>query len=143
MSTANATPAADEASTRPSGPLRWILAFAVLFAIAAITIYLYFRFEVQPLPRMVVVPESPEIRIDGSAGVRYPNAVFVTRVATFRDELFAYLMYQHYKSASPFLNDELLLRYAEKKDTAEYHVLLVLTDDFIASVNRGGWTDCS
>jgi hypothetical protein len=41
--------------------------------------------------------------------------VFVTRVATFRDELFAYLMYQPYKSSTPFLDDELLLRYAAKK----------------------------
>jgi hypothetical protein len=116
--------------------LKWILAFAVLFAIATVTIYLYFRFQVLPLQKMVVVPAAAEVRVDGTAGVRYKNAVFVTRVATFRDELFAYLMYQHYKSSSPFVNDELLLRYAAKKDPAEYHVLLVLTDDFVASVNR-------
>jgi len=85
---------------------------------------------------MVVVLAAAEVRIDGKADVRYPNAVFVTRVATFHDELFAYLMYQHYKSTSPFLNDELLLRYAAKKEPAEYHVLLVLTDDFVTSVNR-------
>src|SRR6476660_2195837 len=104
MSTANATPAADGASTRPSRPLRWIiLTFAVLVAIAMATTYLYLRFQVQPLPRMVLVPAAAEVRIDGKAGVRYPNAVFVTRVATFHDELFAYLMYQHYKSTSPFL----------------------------------------
>jgi hypothetical protein len=45
-------------------------------------------------------------------------------------------MYQHYKSSTPLLDDELLLRYAAKKDTVEYQVLLVLTDDFVASVNR-------
>jgi hypothetical protein len=114
MSTANATPAADEAFTR-SDPLKWVIAVAVLLAIVTATSCLYFRFKVQPLPRMIVVPAAAEVRIDRKASVRYRNAVFVTRAATFRDELFAYLMYQPYKSSTPFLDDELLLRYAAKK----------------------------
>jgi hypothetical protein len=57
-------------------------------------------------------------------------------VASFRDELFAYLMYQHYRSSKPFASDELLLRYAGKEEAAEYQVLVVLTDDFAGSVSR-------
>jgi hypothetical protein len=53
-------------------------------------------------------------------------------VATFRDELFAYLMYQHYRSSAPFANDDLLLCYR----APEYQVLLVLSGDYARSVGR-------
>jgi hypothetical protein len=136
ISIANAAPGVDEALARRFGRRKWVLALAVLVAITAAINYLYFRFHVHTLPAMVVVPPPVEVRGDGRAHVRYPNAVFVTLVAAFRDELFAYLMYQHYLGSTPFSNNELLLGYATKKDAPEYEVVLVLTDDFASSVDR-------
>lgn len=57
-------------------------------------------------------------------------------VARFRDELFAYMMYQHYRSSSIFRRDEMLLCYTGRKDEPQYRILLLLTDDYIASVSR-------
>lgn len=64
------------------------------------------------------------------------NAVFLCKVATFRDELFAYLMYQHYRSTKAFSGDELLLRYEHRSEPAEYQVLLVLSNDLMSTVER-------
>lgn len=137
MSATSALPTSDNAAARRrTGLLKWVAVASVLVAIAVVTVYVYVRFQVQPMPRMVVVPPPAEVRSDGQATVRYASGVFVTRVATFRDELFAYLMYQHYRSSKPFANDELLLRYASNNDVSEYQVLVVLTDDFADSVSR-------
>jgi hypothetical protein len=128
-------PAGQEVTRR----YRWVT-FAVLCCIgltgAAAFLYFYVRFQVQPLRFVAVHPFPAELIRNGRATVRCPAAVFATRVATFRDELFAYMMYQHYRSSSPFRNDELLLRYAGDGGEAKYHVLVVLTNDYIASVER-------
>ncbi|MEJ7608406.1 MAG: hypothetical protein WKF37_19590, partial [Bryobacteraceae bacterium] len=70
------------------------------------------------------------------AAVRYSGGVFIATVATFRDELFAYLMYQHYRSSPVFRGDELLLCYTGPDDQPQYRVFLVLTGDFVGSVKR-------
>jgi hypothetical protein len=116
--------------------MKWILAGAAAAACVIAAAMLYIRFQVLPLPRAALVPPPAVVQRSGKALVRYPNAGFVTRVATFRDEVFAYLMYQHYRSSKPFATDELLLRYSTNNDSPEYHVLLVLTDDFAATVER-------
>jgi hypothetical protein len=64
--------------------------------------------------------------------VRHSDAVFVTTVATFRDELFAYLMYQHYRTSAPFANEDLLLCYR----APQYQVVLVLSGDYARSVRQ-------
>jgi hypothetical protein len=122
--------------TRRSRPLKWILAGAVALACAAIAVYFFARFQVLPFPAVAPVLPAAEIRPDGKASVLYPNAAFVTRVATFRDELFAYLMYQHFRSSDPFAGDELLLCYVTHDESPQYQVLLVLTNDFAATVER-------
>jgi hypothetical protein len=84
-------------------------------------VWAHWKWHVAPLPSSVKGPI-----------VRHSDAVFVTTVATFRDELFAYLMYQHYRSSAPFANDDLLLCYR----APEYQVLLVLSGDYARSVGR-------
>ena len=56
--------------------------------------------------------------------------------ATFRDELFAYLMYQHYRSSAPLEKENLLLAYRKHQNVPEYQIVLVLSDDIIGSVER-------
>jgi hypothetical protein len=137
MGATSAVPSPNTSPTRRrTRLLKWIAVVCILVGFATATVYLYLRFQVEPLPRMVVVPPPAEVRSNGQATVRYSSGVFVTRVATFRDELFAYLMYQHYRSSKPFASDELLLRYAAKEGGAEYQVLVALSDDFARSVSR-------
>jgi hypothetical protein len=38
-------------------------------------VYLYFRFQVEPLPRIVVVPPAAEVLANGQATVRYLEPV--------------------------------------------------------------------
>ena len=94
---------------------------AALALISGVGVWAYWKWRVAPAPSNV---EGPI--------VRYSDAVFVTTVATFRDELFAYLMYQHYRSSAPFANDDLLLCYR----ASEYQVLLVLSGDYARSVSH-------
>src|SRR5688572_17827114 len=137
MNPASTSPAGEQEMKGRSGPLKWILAGAVALACFAAAVYFYFRFQVLPLPAALPALPSAEVRPGGDVIVLYPGAVFVARVATFRDELFAYLMYQHFRSSNAFNNDELLLGYATyNKETPEYQVLIVLTDDFAAAVER-------
>jgi hypothetical protein len=117
---------------RLKAPVAVVFAFAVL----AGGIWLDIKWQVEPMPNARRLPPAAQIGYSGRAVVRYPDAAFVTRVATFRDELFAYLMYQHYRRSKPFKDDELLLCYSGGKGDAEYLILLVLTDDFISAVNR-------
>jgi hypothetical protein len=136
MNPTSVNPADEHELTRQPGPLKWILAVAVAFACLAAAVYFFARFQVQPLPAAVPAPPPAQVELDGKANVFYRNATFVTRVATFRDEMFAYLMYQHYRSSDPFEDDELLLRYVSHHEAPEYQILLVLTDDFVLTVDR-------
>jgi hypothetical protein len=99
-------------------------------------VWLYVKWQVHPLSKPILGPPAAQLGHNGRPAVRFENAAFVTSVATFRDELFAYLMYQHYRSSKPFADDELLLSYSARRREPEYQVLLVLTDDFAGSVER-------
>lgn len=136
MSAAILNPASRKESTLRSGLLKRILAGAVVLSLVAALGIVWFRFQVEALPYAVSAPPPAVLQPNGPASVIYPDSPFVTSVATFRDELFAYLMYQHFRSSAPFTGDELLLRYIDRKGQPEYQVLLVLTNDFVATVER-------
>ena len=111
-----------------------ILVIAAL--VSALGSWLYFHWRVQPLQWSPPLP--PRVRFDEGRrpAIRTPAFVFATRVATFHDELFAYLMYQYYKASKPFKGSRLVLYYADQVPTPEYRVELVLSDDYLASVDR-------
>ncbi len=127
-----------EAEPPPSEGRRrgiWLLALLLATGCTA-AVVLYRQWQVEPLPLSSLTPPPADIDRKGIAAVRYPGGVFMTTVATFRDELFAYLMYQHYRSSSIFRGDELLLCYIGRDNQPHYRVFLILTNDFIGSVNR-------
>jgi hypothetical protein len=86
----------------------------------------------------VVVPAPPGVLIDshGTGRIVHAGRVFVTRVSSFRDELFAYLMFQHYKSTGPLAGEDLVLCYCSNGSEPRYSVLLVLTEDQLEAVGR-------
>jgi hypothetical protein len=112
---------------------RWGLAVSLAVA-SGVAIWLAWRWRVEPLPPQRALLPKIAIEQNGRTTVRYPNSAVFTRVATFRDELFAYLMFEHYRKSS-FQNDTLLLTFINEP-TPQYRVDLVLSSDFITAVPR-------
>ena len=99
--------------------------------------WLIFNERVAAMPKLLLTPRPVEVGSQHRPILRYPESSFVTVVASFRDELFAYLMYQYYRTSPVFAADEVLLQYSTKRDDeARYCVVLVLGDDFISAINR-------
>lgn len=86
----------------------------------------------------LVVSSPPGVLIDsqGRGRIVHEGRVFVTQVSSFRDELFAYLMFQHFKSTGPLAGEDLLLCYCSHGSEQRYSVLLVLTEDQLGAVER-------
>lgn len=124
-----------EPARRSSWP-KVFFALATVLGLIGACVYGYDRYRLRPLPNIVTIPPPAIVEPGGEAVVRYPSGKFIATVATFRDELFSYLMFQHYRASSPFSGDELLLRYVNSEDEMEYKVLLVLSDDYAAAVRR-------
>jgi hypothetical protein len=115
--------------------MRWVLAVSLALA-CAVSFWVSRRWQVKPLLHVLSPPPPVRFAPDGKSVVRYRGSVFITRIATFRDELFAYLMYQHYRSSAPFKKEKLLLTYRKHQNVPEYQIVLVLSDDIIGSVER-------
>ncbi len=79
---------------------------------------------------------SATIYPSGVPSVRLPGYVFTGVIATFEDELFAYLMYQHHRQSSEFAGDQLLLCYQPGTPNPIYEVLLVNRGDFLDGIDR-------
>lgn len=94
------------------------------------------RWRVRPLPPASSAFPSTVLHPDGSVEVLFRDGAFVSTVAVFRDELFAYMMFQNYRSTEPFKQEELLLRYAGAVDRPRYEILLVLNRDYAGSLER-------
>src|SRR5688572_13249632 len=98
---------------------RWIGVVLLAFGCGA-GVWVYRKWQVELLPWSVADLQRVELERSGRAAVRFAGSVFITSVATFRDELFAYLMYEHYRSSSPFQGDDLLLYYSASEHDPEY-----------------------
>ncbi len=114
---------------------RWLLAITIVLSITG-SILFYLRWQVEPLPQVARHPQPATIYPDGSIAIRYADTYFLTTVATFRDELFAYLMYQHFRNTQPFMHDRLLITSDNNEGESLYRVLLILNDDFLFSLDR-------
>ena len=108
---------------------------AVLAAAGAAGGWFYGQWQIEELP--IRAPSPPAVSFDasGRAVVRHSGVRFAVSIARFRDELFAYLMLQHYREVPPAGIGQLMLVYREQ-DEAKYEILLGLSDDFVAST----WT---
>jgi hypothetical protein len=103
----------------------------LLYATGVVTAPLCLRWQVDPLPRLWLTPPAPEFGPEGRPSLRIPGHVFVLPVASFRDELFAYLMFQHYRLTLPRAGEAVLLHVGDR-----YAITLVLTNDWVAAVDR-------
>ncbi|WP_031497030.1 transglycosylase SLT domain-containing protein [Bryobacter aggregatus] len=111
----------------------WAFIALLLFAAGS---WFAWRWRIELLPLAPAAPPALEMEANGKFRLRFPGFVFVTKIASFRDELFAYLMFQHYRSTGPLAQEDLVLRYHKDGEEARYEVLLVLSDDMIPSIDR-------
>lgn len=114
---------------------RWLLTIIIVLSITS-GVWFYIRWQVEPIPQVSNPPQPATIYPDRSIAIRYPDVHFLTTVATFKDELFAYLMYQHFRNTQPFMYDRLLITSDTHDGESSYRILLVLNDDFLFSIDR-------
>ncbi len=105
----------------------WIL----LYAAGVVGAPLYLRWQVEPMPRLWLTPPGAEREAEGRYAVRFPGRVFTVEVASFRDELFAYLMFQHYRLTLPQPGEQVLLHLRNP-----YTVTLTMSNDWVKAVDR-------
>jgi hypothetical protein len=115
--------------------VRWVPGVLIALVCAG-SFWAFQRWRIKPLPYGLSTPPPVQFEPDGRPVIRHRGSVFITRVATFRDELFAYLMYRHYGTLAAFEKRNLLLTYRERESEPEYRIVLVLSNDFIGSVER-------
>ena len=71
---------------------------------------------------------------NGSVIVKQPGRELVGAIGTFHDELFAFLMYDHYRSTSAIRPAETLLTYREESGQPTYRVILHFDNNLLATV---------
>lgn len=102
-----------------------VLGTAVAIVAAAPFVVVWRQSESLRLPSL----KLPAPAIDNDAPrLESRGCVHVSHVASFRDELFAYLMFEHLKGSPPFQAENLVLRYRDDTEV-EYEVLIVLPSD--------------
>ena len=123
-------------SRRKSFYRKWVLTGVSVLALGGCLLTIWIQLQIGPLPKHLPPPSVATIDEKGEIAIRISGATFLTRLAVLYDELFAYLMYQHYASSPPFSNQEILLRYMSHRNPPEYEIVAVLTDDFLAATDR-------
>jgi hypothetical protein len=79
-------------------------------------------------------PSPPlEITAEGTV-VRVPGRYFVAEIGRFEDELFAYLMFDYFRSAKALKGTEVLLTYSREGRSIAYPLLLVMPDDLLVGI---------
>lgn len=96
--------------------------------------WLISRWRVERLPSLALTPRPVQFATDQKPVIRYPEGTFVTTVATFHDELFAYLMFQHERASKPFRDLELLLYFHPQSSEPTYEILVNLGDDLLGAI---------
>lgn len=91
--------------------------------------------EVRPWPVAGVTWDA-----EGRARVVREWVETVGSVAEFRDELFAYLMLQHYRSTEPLRSEKLWMRYEDGgREWPRYEVAVALGNEEVHAVERAAW----
>jgi hypothetical protein len=90
-------------------------------------------FVLWPRPLHFGPPPIAQVTETTEAGVRIflPQRVLVGKLGEYRDGLFAYLMFDHFRSLPELRGMEVLLTSREERDTTTYPVLVRLPDDLI------------
>jgi hypothetical protein len=110
----------------------WIALAVVTAAAAAAFAYLYW-------PRKLVIPSNPVLPAaewsNGHVVVDWPGRVLVGELAEFDDDLFAYLMFDHYRSVPLLRQAQLLLVSEERGGRPIYRISIHLPSDVIEGIS--------
>ena len=106
----------------------WIALTLVISAAAGIAGFIYWPRQMQ------IAPPSglPEVLAEENAPViRFPGRVLVGQLAEFDDDLFAYLMFDHYRSLRILRDEQVMLTSREQVGRPVYYILLRLPGDIL------------
>ena len=121
----------DSADVRSTAAFPWIW---VLLCCAAVAAAIAWAIRVDHVP---VQPRAllPEPVVNGSRVVlNVPGHVLAGRVATYKDELFAYLMFNHLRHNSAFANGTLYLTFDPRDPVAPYRLVFRASDDLLSAI---------
>jgi len=116
---------------------RILTAAAILVALTGgigLSTHLWRRWQVEPLPPLrSVMPAAVFPTEDAAMELRPPEGVLVTAVDSFADEVFAYLMFAHYRGLPALASSEVFLTYRPGVPDEPYVVLVSLGPHEIAA----------
>jgi hypothetical protein len=132
VETETATP---EVSTTPRrGRWKTVLVLVVISLTSAG--WLFYKWQVEPLPPLQTAPRALALTPQGLPSLITPGYKFLTTVATYRDEVFAYLMFDYLRGTKTFRTREMVLFYDRTKDEPDYVVVTVLADDRLVAIQE-------
>ncbi len=108
-----------------------ILAISLLAGLVVWFAYHYWPRQLAFTPDLVL--PVCEIGANGPA-IRAPGRYFVAEIGRFADELFAYLMFDYFRSAKALNGTEVLLTYLREGTSIAYPLLLVMPDDLMMGI---------
>jgi hypothetical protein len=115
--------------------LRRIFLIAIAAAVCCAALW-WTRLRVQRLDAQRLPSGLPVSAVrDGSLTVSYPNAALLREIATYNDEFFAFLMFQHFARATPLREAESLLTYENTANGGVYKILVRLPGDLVSAAN--------
>src|ERR1700732_4053729 len=74
--------------------------------------------------------------VGGQIAIRVPGRYLVAELASYQDELFAYLMFDYLRGQPLFRNTELLITYSRRAGSIAYPIIAVLRNDFLTSLPK-------
>jgi len=104
----------------------WIALALVISGAAGVFGFIYW-----PRQMRITLPSGmPEVLAEDSAPViSFPNRALVGQLAKFDDDLFAYLMFDHYRSLGVLSDKQVMLTSREQNGRPVYYILLRLPND--------------
>lgn len=87
-----------------------------------------------PLPSQDLSVHAPVITDDGSVSVPYPGRMFVADVATYADEVFAYLIFDQTRHTTRLSPAKLALKYTLSNGKPQYTLVARLSSDYVAAI---------
>lgn len=111
---------------------------SVLLVLAALGASGEIAFRCWPRKLYLATPkpvETVQVR-EGRPAVTVPGRILLGELAKFDDGLFAYLMFDYYRSRDALENAQVTLTSEEEGDKPVYHVRVRLVDDVINGVTR-------
>lgn len=113
-------------------PVSWIWPILLCVAAGAAIFVWLMRFEPLPVKPRPLLPQP--VTDDGRFSLRVPGYALTAEVTTYRDELFAYLMFDFLRHNAMFRNGRLLLAFDPRDAAAPYRLIFRADDDLLAGI---------